>query len=123
MKSLTDNANDGRLVIILQDFATNQHYRVTFKRYPAYRNIMEEHRLTLWRKRPEISEPGATGWTLLVEGSDLVAGMLPEIEAYFDLRKLRHYLIITAADVIEVLSDTEPTIEALDSQGLVCMPA
>jgi hypothetical protein len=120
MESLTDN---GRLVIVLQDLGTNQNYRVTFKNYPAYRNIMEEHRGTLWTKRPEISEPDATGWTLLVEGSDLVSELMPGIEAYFDVNRLKHYLIITADDVIEVLSDTEPTIETVgNSQSLSCLP-
>jgi hypothetical protein len=36
---------------------------------------------------------------------------MPELEAYFDLKRLKHYVIITVDDVVEVLSDAEPMIE------------
>lgn len=40
-------------------------YRVTFRNYPAYRNIDESYRLKLWERR----HPDATGWSLIVPDS------------------------------------------------------
>ncbi len=53
MESLHDHS--GLLQIELADYLNNAaiaRYKVTFRRYPAYRNIEESYRLELWKSPP-----------------------------------------------------------------------
>jgi hypothetical protein len=106
--SLTDV--QGTLSIVLEDQRHPQRHRfqVDFTRYPGYRNLLEEYRLELW---DALAGTTATGWTLLVVVSPWIAE-IKQHESLLDVLypNLKHYLISTEDDVIEVLSDETPTI-------------
>jgi hypothetical protein len=115
MESLHDHS--GVLEIELADYwqnAATARYKVTFRRYPAYRNILEEYRLELWERRGQRSDPSATGWTLIIPDSPWVQEFANEPILEVFNPAIVHYLIATENDVIEVLSDEEPQVERLD---------
>jgi hypothetical protein len=114
MESLHDHA--GLLEIELADYLNNTavaRYKVTFRSYPAYRNIEEHYRLELWKRRAELNDPDATGWTFIVPDSLWVQEFANEPIFEFFNEGIVHYMIITEDDVIEVLDNRDPTVEAL----------
>jgi hypothetical protein len=115
MESLCDR--NGELVILFQDADEEPHrYKVSFHgSYPAYRNVREEYRLDLWRRRDEIAPAREVGSTLIVENSPWINEELAgEPLLKMINRKLVHYLMLTGDDVIEVLCNTAPKVERLD---------
>ncbi len=115
MESLHDHL--GMLEIELADYSNNTataRYKVTFRNYPAYRNIDESYRLGLWERRQQLNDPNATGWTLIVPDSPWIKEFAnePILEAFNP--GIVHYVIATENDVIEVLANEEPTVERLD---------
>ena len=115
MESLHDRS--GMLEIELADYSDNivmARYKVTFRNYPAYRNIEESYRLGLWQRRQQLNDPNASGWTLIVPDSSWVKEFVNEPILEMFNPGIVHYLIATENDVIEVLASEEPTVERLD---------
>ena len=113
----------GTLSLVLEDQRDPQRHRfqVDFIRVPGYRNLLEEYRLELWAiPRGTI----ATGWTVQVVASPWIAELYehePLLEVGFPA--LRHFLISTEDDVIEVLSDVVPTFYELGPTSSDTPPA
>jgi hypothetical protein len=79
MDSLHDHA--GGLEMEFGDYFNNvatARYRVTFRKYAAYRNIDESYRLELWNRRQQLNDPTATGWTFVVPESPWVQEFVNE---------------------------------------------
>jgi hypothetical protein len=114
MESLHDHA--GVLEIELADYSNNvaiARYQVTFRRYPAYRNIEESYRLELWQRRDRLTDSGPMGWTLIVPDSPWVQEFVNEPVLEFFNPGIVHFMIVTENDVLEVLSNEEPVIDQL----------
>lgn len=117
MESLQDRS--GLLEIELADHwnnAATARFKVTFRNYPAYRNIDELYRVELWERRKQMAHADATGWTLIVPDSPWLREFTNEPVLDFFNPGIVHYLIVTENDVIEVLSNEEPKVERLDRQ-------
>ena len=101
--SLTDT--QGILCIILED-QHERRFQISFTRYPGYRNLLEEYRTELWGLYARTSRPECT---LQVISSSWIQE-LKQHEPLLDVQfpNLKHLLIITGDDVIEVLSDETP---------------
>jgi hypothetical protein len=114
MESLHDHA--GVLEIDFAGYSDNTvvaRYRVTFRNYPAYRNIDEMYRLELWEKRRQHTEPNAAGWTLSVPESPWIQEFVGEPILGLFNPGLVHYFIVTHNDVIEILANEEPIIDRM----------
>jgi len=114
MESLHDHS--GILEIELADYSNNiatARYKITFHSFPAYRNIDESYRLELWQRRAPLSDSDRLGWTLIVADSPWVQEFVNEPVLDLFNPGILHFLIVTENDVIEVLSNQEPTIVSL----------
>ena len=110
MVSIHDVAETNILDIRLND--GKQEISIKFENYPAYRNILEEYRTALWRHLDKTSQ--RCGWTFEVLES-LWSAELNNNEPLLEFHNpgLRHFVISTDDDVIEVLSNLEPKIEII----------
>lgn len=101
--------DDGLLWITLEAprLLNRSRWCFTFETYPAYRNILEEYRISLW---DHLSESGQhCGATFTVEESPWIASFRasePLLDVYNP--NLIHYVISTEDDVIEILA---PSVE------------
>jgi hypothetical protein len=110
MISFYDVAESNILEIRLND--GKQEISIKFENYPAYRNILEEYRTALWRHLDKTSQK--CGWTFEVinsSWSEELNNEEPLLE--FHNPGLRHFVISTNDDVIEVLSNLEPKIKIM----------
>jgi len=103
--SLKDIARENKLSILFE--TNNKKLEATFDNYPAYRNILEEYRLELWKHLDETNQ--MCGDTFIVINSPWIKS-LTEREQLINVheKELKHYVITTTDDVIEVLSSKEP---------------
>ena len=112
MVSLTDARQE--LIIVLEDARSlaRARWQVTFRGYPAYRNIDESYRLALWRWLDESGQ--RCGFTFTVEETPRLAswhtGHLHVVSA-----NIRHFVVATEDDVIEILSTEEPSWHPADA--------
>lgn len=109
MVSLVDK---GSLKILLEASREKgrPRWEVAFKRVPAYRNILEEYRLSLWEYLDKTSQ--RCGNTFEVVDSSWISELAKqEALLLFKNEKLHHYVIATEDDVLEVLSDEEPRVK------------
>lgn len=109
MVSLTDAQRE--LVVVVEEHnSSRRRWRVRFHDYPAYRNIDEMHRTSLWRWLDESKQ--RCGNTFIVDEQPRLAswGCLD-----FDQR---HFVIVTSDDVVEVVSGAEPIWEAIEAGGV-----
>ena len=108
MVSLLDQ--DG-LHITLRDLRdpTRRRYRFTFREVAAYRNILEEYRLS------EPPVPEGTGWTRLFSQSPWLRE-LRQREPLLDVHtpNCQHYVIVTEDDVVDILSPIAPEIREVE---------
>jgi len=114
LESLFDGKrlNDYRLEILLTtgDRDDSPKYQFTFDAYPAYRNIVEEYRLELWTHLDNTKQ--RCGWTYTVPDSPWISELhRSEPLLSENYPTLRHWVIATWDDVVEVLSPTPPEIE------------
>ncbi len=111
MVSLTDANRE--LVIVLEGPRPlgRPRWRVTFRHYPAYRNIDESYRVKLWKWLDDSEQ--RCGFTFTVDETSRFAswgtGYLEDVAP-----NARHFVIATEDDVIEVLSVEEPMWHALE---------
>jgi hypothetical protein len=110
MVSLHDVTEMNILDIRLND--GKQEISIKFENYPAYRNILEEYRTALWRHLDETSQ--RCGWTFEVVDSSW-SEELNKREPLLEFKNpgLRHFVLSTDDDVIEVLSNLEPRIDII----------
>ncbi|WP_145067018.1 hypothetical protein [Engelhardtia mirabilis] len=108
MVSLADV--DRELVLLLESGrgSDRPRWRVRFKQYPAYRNIDEAYRTDLWSW---IDSSGQRlGFTFTVEESPPLASW-GTVYLHEVVPGIRHFVIATEDDVVEVLSAEEPVWE------------
>lgn len=107
--------DDGMLSIIVQaNGVSPKWFRCVFSRYPAYRNILEEFRAELWERLEQQKQH--LGWTAIVSNSPWISSFdrEPLLKEYYP--QLKHYLICTEDDVIEVLSPQDPELQEIAVQ-------
>lgn len=111
MVSLVD---DGELSITFEAPRETGRPRwcVTFRTYPGYRNLLEEFRLELWSHLDSTNQ--RCGSTFTVANSPWIETLRTR-ESLFDTyySRIKHYVLSTEDDVIEVLSPNAPRIDAL----------
>lgn len=101
---------DCELVLLLESFRApgRSRWRVRFRQYPAYRNIDEAYRTGLWRRLDESGQ--RVGFTFTVEESPRLASW-GTVYLHVVEPQIRHYVIATEDDVVEVLSAEDPKWE------------
>jgi hypothetical protein len=102
--------DDGALSILLEQTGRPGHRRfmIRFPRFIAYRNILEEYRLELWKRfhcGPELG----LGSTWIVTNSSWAASVVAQYPI-IDSKEVTHYFIGTEDDVIEVLATATPEL-------------
>jgi hypothetical protein len=109
LESLVDKNSE----LILKFSDSEKVYELTFRNYSAYRNILEQYRTKLWTKLHN-SGLKDLGNSWIIENSDWMKNLF-ENEPLLELfeSKLKHYLITTEIDVIEVLSSDNPDVKIL----------
>ncbi len=109
MVSLVD---DGVLRIIFEAprLSNRPRWQFTFNAYPAYRNILEEYRLNLWKHLDQSNQ--RCGNTFIVGNSPWIA-YFQSREPLIDIHStnLIHYVIATEDDVIEILASFVEVID------------
>lgn len=114
MVSLTDARRQLEIVIEAYRQPGRPRWGFSFSKYPAYRNILEEHRVALWKQLDATGQ--RCGCTFTVEESPWIASFEPEEPVLaLNYKVLRHFIICTDDDVIDVLSNAEPKIESIES--------
>jgi hypothetical protein len=106
--SLVDAGRE--LTILLERHSSSERlrWRVRFRKYPAYRNIDEAFRLELWKWLDESGQRCGSTFTV-IESPPLASW---ETSYLHEVRPgVRHYVIATDDDVVEVLSHDAPTWE------------
>jgi|GEM_PF-2297950 len=109
MVSLADVGRE--LVMLLECLHApgRPRWRVRFRQYPAYRNIDEAYRTELWRWLDESGQ--RLGFTFTVAESPPLASWGTEY-LHDVVPGIRHFVVATEDDVVEVLSAEEPVWEA-----------
>ena len=108
MVSLVDHSGLHIVVEVLRD-SKRRRYQFSFRRVPAYRNILEEYRTS---ERPA---GGALGLTITIPDSPWLKSFLrhePLLEVH--MPGCEHYVIVTEDDVIDVLSPEPPEIREIE---------
>jgi hypothetical protein len=108
MVSLVDATRELTAIFEASWMPSRPRWRVRFRDYPAYRNIDEAYRNELWR---HIRESGQEcGRTFTVQESPSLQSW--GTESLHEVRPgIRHFVIATMDDILEVLSASEPVWE------------
>ena len=108
LKSLFDNLK--KLEITVEN--SNSEYVISFEyQYPVYRNILGTYRLELWSYLKD-NYPNHTS-TFIVENSSWI-NYFVESEILLDVHEnIKHFVIASERDVVEVLSPVSPNISKL----------
>ena len=116
LDSLIDDSSL-KLNIEIATESENQLYLISNSTFAGYRNILEEYRTTLWDHLKKHSPE--CGNTFIVKNSPWLE-TLRASEYFLDVHcaEAKHYVIVTADDVIEVLSNEMPVIELLRSETI-----
>lgn len=111
MVSLSDD--NCSLTIVVQGLLDpeRRRFRISFSRYPAYRNINEDYRNELWNILSK--KIGKWGRTFIVSNSPWIQSFSNET-LLFIYPQIIHYVICTEDDVIEVLSPEPPEIVEIE---------
>lgn len=102
---------DRELVLLLESARApgRPRWRVRFRQYPAYRNIDEAYRTDLWGWLDKSGQ--RLGFTFTVEESPPLASW-GTVYLHEVIPGIRHFVIATEDDVVEILSAEEPLWEA-----------
>jgi len=102
--------NEGFRIILEHESGQGPMLKVTFGKFLAYQNIDESNRLKFWNEQKDIDEK----YTFYeVENSSWVKWFVNENKGKYESSEIKHYMILTGQDVIEVLSYDELQIEEL----------
>lgn len=102
-----EDTDDG-LAIYIHHSKSKKKFKILFDPYVAYRNMDESYRARTF------SESGGFENSLnTVKNSSWLEWLHAESQGYYQGDDIIHYSIITDADCIDVLSEVEPEIEAL----------
>jgi hypothetical protein len=85
-----------------------QTYRFTFQARVAYRNVDESFRNDLWNARPQ-----DTGNTWTQDDSDFLHFLKQDPLGNKEYSEARHYVIATTDDVLDIIANEAPTIDAV----------
>ena len=97
---------EGFRVLLRGRGARNKMLRMTFEGLVAYRNINESYRLR--------SLPSGEPWTLFrVESSSWISWICEESGEVLIPGQLLHFAIFTPEDVLDVVTQCEPSVEWL----------
>ena len=100
---------DEGLAIYIRQSKTEKKFRILFDPYIAYRNMDESYRARTF------SEHGGFENSLnKVESSSWLEWLHAESQGYYQGEDITHYSLITDADCIDVLSEFEPEVEAIN---------
>ena len=104
---------NGAFKIVLEDVRDSERrrYCIEFEWVPAYRNIQEQFRMSLWNQLPKGEERRKLGSTYIIPNSKWIesfCGYEPIFE--LDVDKYKHYMICTIDDVVEVITQVQPKI-------------
>jgi hypothetical protein len=119
---LHDNNRGLEIVVEAPRKPQRPRWSLTFSVYPAYRNVPEELRLALWRHLDATSQ--VSGHTFEVVNSPWLSAFRasePLVDVHFP--KLRHFVVTTEDDVIEVLSPEPPKVLELGPAPADALPA
>jgi hypothetical protein len=87
---------------------TQEDVQFIFRKCPAFRCILEKFRTELWNNLSASEHPGRT---FTVENSPWIVELKSSEPIFSDLNKdIRHYVIVTDWEVVEVLSSQAPVI-------------
>jgi hypothetical protein len=120
--ALVDNCHDLFVVVEAPRKAGRPRWLFRFPNYPAYRNMVEGIRTRLWRHLDETHQ--RCGHTFVVTSSswaDEVAAKESLLKVYHP--EVKHFVITTEDDVIEVLSDRPAEIKSLGTAPPHSRPA
>lgn len=111
MVSLTDDNLELVLLLESPQMPDRQRWQVRFRQYAGYRNIDEAYRLGLWQWLDDSDQ--RCGFTFTVQESPQFASWAADY-LHAVAPEVRHYVIATEDDVVEVLAAVEPIWEAAD---------
>lgn len=111
VKKIVDDTKHLRLYLFAIKGQVFEQYEVVFTSYPCYRNINESYQNDLWKFLHECNIK--TGWTFILENSNWKKELNKDSIFKFEYPEIKHYVISTEDDVIEVLSDKAPVINRL----------
>lgn len=109
------SCHDGDLKIMLDRSLVSEPQvgvQMIFGRCPAFRSILEKFRTDLWTN---LAVSGRPGRTFIVENSPWIADLKASEPMFSFLNEnIRHYVIATDWEVVEVLSNNAPVISPWD---------
>ncbi|MEQ9089490.1 MAG: hypothetical protein RIE52_00280 [Balneola sp.] len=110
MVSLIDDNDTLSITLEAARSSERPRWKVSFKTYPAYRNLLEEIRLELWSYLNESNQRICNSAIILDSPwiNELNVNE-PLLDVHFS--NLNHYLISTEDDVIEVLAKSVSIVE------------
>jgi hypothetical protein len=116
MVSLIQNNHERTLNILLEDGRDPERKRflISFKNVSAYKNILEEYRLSELENKDK--QTLSVGWTRNIQNS-IWLGHFTNNEPLLETNNIgsQHYQVCTEDDVIDVISNIEPTVVQVES--------
>lgn len=103
-----EDSDDG-LSIFIHLSKSKKRFKIIFDPYIAYRNMDESYRIRTFSERG-----GFVNSLNKVKNSSWLEWFHAESQGYYQGDAITHYLIITDADCIDMLSEFEPSIVSLD---------
>lgn len=109
LESLHDS---GDLSLNLTKTDDNLKFRIIFNYPIVYRVMDESHALaprkTMWEEERRF------GALSIYKESELLSWFKVESDGILDSQNLRHYRLLTANDIVDVISSSHPVIESTD---------
>jgi hypothetical protein len=113
---LLEGLSEGKSGLSIEFCDHDREYAVSFPPFCCYRSINESFRNKLWLKLKEAGQQSLLGNSWIVDKSDFLE-MLRDDPAWLSQNpEAKHYIFATVEDVIEVVSNVEPSIAMRVSQ-------